>query len=485
MSIKEIAELNRVLKSMLYFRLLLDNNRLEVFNAIDKNEFIEHNIYIYLNGELVGTEVNVTKLSLGKYIKGYDAVEIEYSTDRIDEAYSRYKDRNTGINELDGYFKSFGFKVEERECNQKIGDSKQLEIEELENLFGTKVSKPIQRQVTISLEDELAGIINDAKEFIGKAKKLKLKTDKNFNDSVIIQKAVNMQNVLNKLTVGCEKCNHSGHVVDDETGITVQCDCVVSNVEVLKRQLAETKAPNYIIQNDTKMNQLLDRIIPKDRQDDEFSKQIGNDKIIEILKATDSRVVRATDFLDQLSVVLSEIALGVIKHSYILGAPNGFGKTTFVYTGIKRLMAQGKKVVPYKSLTELAQIKVEYERNLLNQFKYGYKDRESKEFTWQDYLEADVLFTYLSTPSSGELESAVLSSLMSIRGNNGKPTIVMVASSLKIYTINAELYKYYWCDMLATQNENIESIGVDRLIHYSCYMTQKRPDYGVKKGRDY
>ena len=43
----------------------------------------------------------------------------------------------------------------------------------------------------------------------------------------------------------------------------------------------------------------------------------------------------------------------------MIGAPNGFGKTTFANTCIKRLYAKGKKE-PYRSLLEISALRDEY-----------------------------------------------------------------------------------------------------------------------------
>ena len=497
MTSSEITKLNNSLASCRYIKLLLDGEiELSIINAIKVNKFIEHSVYIYIDGKFVESKDGVTGLRLNKYIKGYSSVDVLNQETDIDKAYKLYKE--SGLVDTTGsvlsYFSSLlGGDIDLGIDKKGVDGDKDIGLDELAQLFGVVAEVNSSNTVIAdkgiakTADQELEEIKGRAKEFLVSARKLKLKTDKTFADSITIQRAVNIQNVLNNMKVGCDRCNRTGYVVDEETGITVQCDCVVSNLEVLKRQLAETSAPNYILQNETAMSQLLDMVIPKQRQDDEFSISIGKDKILEILKGADCRVVGVTDFLDKVGIILSEIALGLIGHSYILGAPNGFGKTTFVYTAIKRLMAQGKKVVPYKSLTELAQVKIDYEKDILAQFKFGFKgEKKEKGFTWKDYLDADVLFTYLSTPSSGELESAVLSALMSIRGNNRKPTIVMTSTSLKIYTANPELYKYYWCDMLDNSiGESKDNVGPDRLIHHSCYMIKQGPDYTVKKGRDY
>ena len=190
-------------------------------------------------------------------------------------------------------------------------------------------------------------------------------------------------------------------------------------------------------------------------------------------------------YADGLENILTSIAYGKLNRSYIIGAPNGYGKETMVYTAMKLLLAQKKKVVPYKSLVELAGIKADYEQNLLRQFRGGgTKQSKQERFTWTDYLEADVLFTYLSAVSSKELESDVLYSILSIRAKNGLPTIVMVSFSLDAYVKDPKLRKYYWDDMLAYKVKEGES-SLDRLIHISCYKLYKTDDFKAVRGIDY
>ena len=383
-----------------------------------------------------------------------------------------------------------------KETSEEPKETSRLDINDLLNLFGgqdeqeklvqalkSRESKPI-----ISVDTELEELKKEALQRISDIEKLKEKKGKTFSDNVEIQSIEGLKLTLKEIDLGCDKCNHTGIIIDPETGISMQCECLIERIQKLKEQLNRTHAPKYTLSNDESSRKLIEAIIPFHRRDDEYNSDITEQKILEIIKARNARTTNSVMYKNLLDKLLSDISLGLLDNSYIIGAPNGFSKTTFVYTCLKRLIAQGKKVVPYKSLAELAQIKLDYEKLVLEQFKYGTKSKKSSlEFTWRDYLEADVLFTYLSSVSSAELESAVLSSIMQIRGQNGKPTIVMTSTTLKIYTNNPDLNNYYWADMLdytSNKTDKKRNVSMDRLIHYSCYIIPTL-DLKAKQLRDY
>lgn len=181
------------------------------------------------------------------------------------------------------------------------------------------------------------------------------------------------------------------------------------------------------------------------------------------------------------------------QRSYLIGAPNGFGKTSFVNECLITLRKQGYRVVPYISLWELAQLRVENEQRIMRPYKTftvsdtdkGEKvlyhepkrlDKDTKfdkrpeivtgRFSYSEYVNADCLFVHFSDISSKEIESHALYQVLSIRGSKGLPTIVMLSTSLKAYEADAKLKEYIWNEIVACdERKNC----FDRVYHVSCY----------------
>lgn len=206
-------------------------------------------------------------------------------------------------------------------------------------------------------------------------------------------------------------------------------------------------------------------------------------------------VQRFDDYKDiTLNILSTILAHKVPEQSYIIGAPNGFGKTSFVNTCLINLFAQGKKCVPYVSLSELARIKMADEKELISGLSperhYKGKDVRSDEeymnalydsmdsqvyekrpinlvgkYSWSEYMNSEVLFCYFTDISSKLLESEMLRAILNIRGAKGLPTIVMISTSLDPYKKDKILAEYVWNEILAYK----EQTSYDRVTHISCY----------------
>ena len=283
-----------------------------------------------------------------------------------------------------------------------------------------------------------------------------------------------------KVGRGCKKCNYTGWIVDAETGLTIRCDCQsVSNID----KTVKSRAPQVKIKN----TNALTAVVPLEYRNKDFDLEKAKICAGNIAMSLELKVVGYNNYIDTLSSILTSINTSELKNSYIIGAPNGFGKATFVYTAIKRLIAQGKPVVPYLPLIELAELRVEYEDRLLSKLKnprFSKSLRENPdEYIWKDFVDVPVLFTYFSSVDSKVIESATLSTLMNLRSVKGKPTVVMISSSLDPYISDLKLRQYYWNDMIALTNKE-STTGVDRLIHRSCFMRAVN-SMNIIKGVDY
>lgn len=279
---------------------------------------------------------------------------------------------------------------------------------------------------------------------------------------------------------GCVKCRFTGWItVDEKSGFSVKCDCQV-------REETKAKETKVVIASAIKDKEKLRGLIPLERRKDEYDSEIVKNRVKEISANQNCRIYNFDNFDSLMNTILSEVSTGTLKHSYILGAPNGFGKTTFVYTAIKRIVAREGKAVPYIALSELALEKVNYEEKLVERLKnprFGMSKKEDNEYDWADYLNADVLFTYLSSIDSKTLESMILSAIVCLRGTKGLPTVVMTSASIAPYKNDLKLKKYYWDEMLDYGGKLVEA-GYDRLIHKSCFKLYDNP-MQVVKGVDY
>lgn len=292
------------------------------------------------------------------------------------------------------------------------------------------------------------------------------------------------QTEFEKVGTGCIKCGFTGLIEDPITGIKAICDCQYREKMRLENEQKErVEFERRNIRLGIKDQKMLELVIPEDRRESDFQEQKAKEHIGSMAVAQNVMIKNYPNYVAGIIEILNNIENDSLNQSYLIGSPSGFGKETAVYTGIKRLLAKGKKVVPYKSLVELGAIKVEYEKELLRQMRGVYDgNKEKPDFTWKDYLEADVLFTYLSSVASKELESEVLYGIMNIRSKNGLPTIVTTTFPIEAYTSVPKLKQRYWDDMLAYKEVKEGRKQFDRLYHISCF---KLYDIVAKRGKDY
>lgn len=275
---------------------------------------------------------------------------------------------------------------------------------------------------------------------------------------------------------GCGKCDN-GYITIEPLGLKVKCSCMIDNPNNKQEAEKNPEKPYYHVTGAQKELAVYKGLIPESRKDDEFDEEFFRDRIVTMCKVQNCRVVDFQKYIDTLNEILIGISTNTLRRSYIVGAPSGFGKTTFVYTCIKRLHAMGKRAVPYLSLFELAGLRDEHERKIMGNIFGNKKKVEQREeaqdgqedsvkYSWQDFMQADVLFTYMSGLDNMKLESKILKIIMEIRGPKELPTVVMTAYSLKPYLANIELKQYIWDDILAYSDD---LAGCDRLIHRSCF----------------
>ena len=251
----------------------------------------------------------------------------------------------------------------------------------------------------------------------------------------------------------------------------------------------------------TRETALLIDLIPKAYRNVEFEPEKVKTNYSEQLKnSRRHELINFNDYISKTTEILSLIrARQDLPGSYIIGAPNGLGKTSFVYTAILLMYQRSMKVVPYLSLTELAEIKLANEKRLASGLKLvsddfiidGHELKFTKNrnavmsyyadigdagyskipeislgrYSWSEYINADVLFCYLTDPSTKELESSILKVILETRGTKGLPTVVMVSTSLNPYRNHRILGKNIWQEILSYS----DTPKYDRLTHTSCF----------------
>lgn len=198
------------------------------------------------------------------------------------------------------------------------------------------------------------------------------------------------------------------------------------------------------------------------------------------------------DTLD--SIVSTILAHKLPNRSYLIGAPNGFGKTSFVNYCIAALFQQDRLCTPYISLSELAEIRADSNVRLLHGVKsddyynprHKAKTREeyiellyeelceqgfeklpikiTDKFSWSEYINSDILFCYFTDINSKIIESETLKTVLTLRGTKCKPTIALMSTSLKPY-LSDSLNEYVWSEIL----EYDVAGSYDRVEHISTY----------------
>lgn len=209
------------------------------------------------------------------------------------------------------------------------------------------------------------------------------------------------------------------------------------------------------------------------------------------------RVYKFSEYVSVCEGILSCLrAKQLPSKSYLIGAPNGFGKTSFVNECLITLQKQGYRVAPYISLYELSILKNEEEKRLLKPVSYVKMSAQEAEkaklnndrytylnpytnkgimkspevitgcYSYSEYINADCLFVALSDVVSKVIESHTLKQLLTIRTMKGLPTIVTVATSMDPYESDMTLKELIW-EEIKTIDEN--DACLDRLYYVSCY----------------
>lgn len=215
-------------------------------------------------------------------------------------------------------------------------------------------------------------------------------------------------------------------------------------------------------------------------------------------------VERFDKYRDACYGILSTLRTGRLPdRSWLIGAPNGFGKTDFANECILVMEEKGMRATPYVSLTELAEAWVAEEQLYRNPIiSRRTTDKETGEeysitsandvanyvknplavtgsYSWQEYMNSECLFCHMTNVSSRGIESDILYKALSIRGRKRLPTVVMISTSLNPYLNDRTLKEYVWDEILGVEGIKV---GYGRLTHVSCYKVKRNAIMNTEDG---
>jgi len=300
--------------------------------------------------------------------------------------------------------------------------------------------------------------------------------------------------------VKCRICNDTYKYIDKTTGIEVDCQCVLGNNSIGSGTIDNK---HVAVKNEA----IISGLIPKERIEDEFDIAFTKNRFRESLIRNRLKIHKIEDYTKVLNSIMGSLILGnKPTSSYLISAPNSFGKTTFVNTCIKICILNGWKVAPYISLMEMSELhdihmhfingvhidsnitedKYElYEEKVLNMFR-------SYNISFRDFINAEILFISLTSIQYAQYELPILGYILSERARRCRPTVVTSETSIKAYydindrtnmdnqkfdlKIN-EKYRYFWSEHLISDDF---SSSYDRLKVVRCYVGSNKSVAGYE-----
>lgn len=276
-----------------------------------------------------------------------------------------------------------------------------------------------------------------------------------------------------------------------ETSKKVSEACKEVGMKAFVKEEVKPEKILYKISKSDREQAVIESIVPEIYKESRFDIDRIKANLVEQKKRNKElyKIYKFPDYTSTCIGILSAIRLGQLPNrSYLIGAPNGFGKSSFVFESLITLRHFNKRVVPYISLFELAELRVEEEKRILYPFK-SYKDENSGgeyeyfehrkqinyskdpnvvtgKYSFSEYVNADCLFVSFTDVMNKEVESRTLYQLLNIRGPKGLPTIAMMSTSFEPYINDMRLKEQVW-DEIRAYSEKDDCY--DRVFHVSCY----------------
>lgn len=365
------------------------------------------------------------------------------------------------------------YNAETISANKNANDSKQEAIVDKKEAITNDINgtdTEINKQDNTAAEhDEQADFISDT---FGVETENKRKAEKEEND----RKLEEASRELLKLADGeCTLCNGSG-LMAGKFGTKTICRCIKERQKRLLDEKAleeQSSKPVYHATLGERNNITALKLVPEEHKDAEFemNRLTGKGGKLELLSIMHKSTVIDNGYIKGLSEILSTIQFrNKLKHSYLISAPNGYSKTTFVYTCIRLLYLSGKKAVPYISILQLMELLSDYisEHSIFNggiNERQAQDNEESIYYKWKDYLNADIAFVELTANGFETIEGQMLKTLLSERGRRNLPTIAVTERAFNRY-VNTEEQKKLWANMVTTSICNAE---YDRMVYIRAY----------------
>lgn len=250
----------------------------------------------------------------------------------------------------------------------------------------------------------------------------------------------------------CIFCNGTGYVAGS-WGNQVLCACVIEQQNALDTPVykSENEDDKEMITLPTSefpvavQNAIAAGVFTEQDARLEYSRAYASKSLSERCEALHLVISKkqVTDCLDTLDLILTDLrASGKLPtKSYAIGSESGIGKTTFAITALKYAALNGYKVVPCTDMSTLAEKYLSYSKEMRTQYNSiinGTKLEEpthTKQFTWRDYVEADLAIVSLTGGNAdiAYVELYTLLQLLLRRGTVNKPTIVLMRTTVDYY----------------------------------------------------
>lgn len=416
--------------------------------------------------------------------------------------------------------------IEVVEVNSGFNPTQEENLSNLVSTVKSKVEEKLNdyREDSKSIAFEAVAIEN--KKEIDEEKKIEVKEVKEEETKPLIQDIVNTINESEfaKGDPYCPICHGTGFYEEDNFGIPMKmkCSCVDRYIEFIHSKNTGTghknklKSATNITSKPIALEAMTNGLIPRRRINDLLDFREMGDRVAALCRESGEIVdIPAFElYKSAMRNVLGYLTSNKdLDYSLLLSAPNGFGKTTFVYSCIKLMLMNGMKVAPFISLFELAQLRYDYMNNktwrhldgnilsdteiqIRNEASYNNSlvfnsdyinrknkneaeednnvsvtvtkpfidmtdaekdayiiDIKTKKYTYKDYLDADILFCQLSVAEQAYLEISTLKAILDYRGLKCKPTIILTDRDIEIYkkTIGMATDVYFLNDMLTKE----------------------------------
>lgn len=242
----------------------------------------------------------------------------------------------------------------------------------------------------------------------------------------------------------CPLCHGNGYYIGD-FGIKIRCNCATTRTKSIAYAKEAHRRAKAITSGDTTQDLVTLGVIRKSRMNDYYSKDYTERFIGGLLRTFDGCIAPVQfreNFYATANKLIVDLRQGNLpSHSYFMSAPNGCGKETLANTLIKLAYSNNMKVVPYKSLIELTDLKNEYTGKI--------KDRKELidpcNYSFSDYVDADLVCCYMAsgdprvTANAQKADDIVinefstLETLLKLRAYRDKPTLIFSDRRIAIY----------------------------------------------------